>query len=105
MAPSALTVPFSVPRREARSSPRQRPAVAAWVGTGQEYVAVTPDDVTNTVSNTVSVIRTATKTVVKTIPVGTNPAGVAVTPDGTKVYVVNFTSNNVSVIHRPGTRW
>jgi YVTN family beta-propeller protein len=52
--------------------------------------------------NTVSVIRTATNTVVKSIPVGTFPNGVAVTPDGTKVYVSNTASGNVSVIHRPG---
>jgi YVTN family beta-propeller protein len=48
------------------------------------------------------VIRTATKMVVKTIPVGLLPYGVAVTPDGTKVYVANFNDNTVSVIARPG---
>ena len=53
-------------------------------------------------SNNVSVIHTATNTVVKTIPVGTSPVGVAVTPDGTKVYVANIGSNTVSVIARPG---
>src|SRR5215831_11877612 len=54
--------------------------------------------ITNSGSNTVSVIDTATNTVVSTIPVGTAPAGVAVTPDGSKVYVTNFLSNTVSVI-------
>ena len=49
-------------------------------------------------SNTVSVIATATNTVVKTIPVGSKPVGVAVTPDGTHAYVTNFGSNTVSVI-------
>ena len=49
--------------------------------------------------NTVSVIDTATNTVVATIPVGNFPLGVAVTPDGTKVYVANFSDNTVSVIH------
>jgi YVTN family beta-propeller protein len=48
------------------------------------------------------VIHRPGNTVVKTVPVGTNPGGVAVTPDGTKVYVTNFGSNNVSVIARPG---
>ena len=38
-------------------------------------------------------------TVVKTVPVGTNPVGVAVSPDGTHVYV---TANTVAVIARPG---
>jgi autotransporter-associated beta strand protein/YVTN family beta-propeller protein len=44
------------------------------------------------------VIDTATKTVVATIPVGTAPQGVAITPDGQFVYVANFTSNTVSKI-------
>ena len=57
--------------------------------------------ITNSGSNTVSVIDTATNTVVSTIPVGISPGGVAVTPDGSKVYVTNFLSNTVSVIrHR-----
>jgi YVTN family beta-propeller protein len=63
---------------------------------------VTPDGskvyVTNVNSNTVSVIDTATNTVIATIPVGTTPQGVAVTPDGSKVYVANSDSNTVSVI-------
>src|SRR5215831_3382169 len=54
--------------------------------------------ITNSGSNTVSVIDTATNTVVSTIPVGISPGGVAVTPDGSKVYVTNFLSNTVSVI-------
>jgi YVTN family beta-propeller protein len=52
--------------------------------------------VTN-LSGTVSVIDTATNTVVATIPVGTFPSGVAVTPDGTRVYVTNL-FNSISVI-------
>ena len=35
-------------------------------------------------------IASATNTVTATIPVGQLPYGVAVTPDGSKVYVVNF---------------
>src|SRR5256885_2255641 len=53
--------------------------------------------VTNIISNTVSVIDTATNTVVATIPVGLAPLGVAITPDGTRAYVANG-SNIVSVI-------
>jgi YVTN family beta-propeller protein len=41
--------------------------------------------VANSGSNNVSVINTATNTVVATIPVGTNPNRLAVTPDGTHV--------------------
>ena len=46
-----------------------------------------------------SVIDTATNTVIGSpIPVGGSPYGVAVTPDGSKVYVTNDLSNTVSVI-------
>jgi YVTN family beta-propeller protein len=55
--------------------------------------------VANTGDNTVSVIATATNTVVGSpIAVGMAPQGVAVTPDGTKVYVANQGAANVSVI-------
>jgi YVTN family beta-propeller protein len=54
--------------------------------------------ITNSASDTVSVISTATNTVIATIPVGTLPDGVVVTPDGSKVYVTNSTANTVSVI-------
>src|SRR5262249_33737345 len=52
--------------------------------------------VTNSGSNTVSVIDTATNTVVANVPV-VSPIGVAITPDGTHAYVTNFTGT-VSVI-------
>src|SRR5215471_17546506 len=47
---------------------------------------------------TVSVIDTTSNTVAATIPVGSAPTGVAVTPDGSRVYVTNFNDNTVSVI-------
>src|SRR5215211_5229812 len=53
--------------------------------------------VINTFGNTVSVIDVATNTVVATVPVGSTPAAVAVTPDGTFAYVIHFNST-VSVI-------
>src|SRR5215831_12659939 len=54
----------------------------------------------NSGANTVSVIATATNTVVGSpIPVGAAPFGVAVTPDGTKAYVAHdSTPGAVSVI-------
>lgn len=45
--------------------------------------------VTNSSSQSVSVIDTATNAVVDTIPVGANPTGVAITPDGAFAYVTN----------------
>ncbi|MFI5775397.1 beta-propeller fold lactonase family protein [Streptomyces sp. NPDC051658] len=65
----------------------------AWASPGPNaYVA-------NGVSNNVSVIDTTTNTVVGSpIPVGNNPAGVAITPNGQRAYVTNGGSNNVSVI-------
>ena len=66
-------------------------------------MAITPDGarvyVANGGTGTVSVIDTATNTVIGSpIPVGTAPQGVAITPDGTRVYVANQNSNSVSVI-------
>ena len=58
--------------------------------------------ITNSSSNTVSVIDTATNTVTATVDVGFFPYGVAVSPDGSKVYVTNrgsgTESGTVSVI-------
>jgi YVTN family beta-propeller protein len=68
------------------------------VGLGTATVqAQTRAYVANFGSNTVSVIDIATNTVVATIPVGVEPAGVAITPDGTRAYVTNFVGT-VSVI-------
>jgi len=74
-------------------------------GSFPEGVAVAPDGkhvyVANSNRGTVSVIDTATNTVVGTpIPVGFGPFGIAVTPDGKHAYVTNASSssNNVSVI-------
>ncbi len=54
--------------------------------------------VANSSGNSVSVIDTATNTVVATIPVGVAPRAVAVTPDGKNAYVTNQLSKTVSVI-------
>jgi YVTN family beta-propeller protein len=71
-------------------------------------VAITPDgtrayvtnagDPFNSANGTVSVIDTATNTVVASIPVGILPEAVAITPDGTRAYVANTTSGTASVI-------
>jgi YVTN family beta-propeller protein/autotransporter-associated beta strand protein len=87
VAPTAIPVglsPFAAP------SP-----VAAAVRGDESLVYVTnPGGI-----NTVSVINTATNTVVATIPVGIVPELLAISPDGTRVYVPNQGSNTVSVIN------
>jgi YVTN family beta-propeller protein len=57
--------------------------------------------ITNSGSNNVSVIDTATNNVTATIFVGFDPSGVAVTPNGKNVYVTNTNNGDpgtVSVI-------
>jgi len=44
------------------------------------------------------VIDTSTNTVAATVGAGANPSRVAVSPDGTRAYVTNSGSSNVSVI-------
>lgn len=55
--------------------------------------------ITNSADNTVSVIDTSNNNVVDIVKVGSNPNGVAISPDGEKVYVTNEYSNTVSVIN------
>src|SRR5688572_25138167 len=50
------------------------------------------------VSGTVSVIDTASNTVVGTIDVGLDPCGMALSPSGDRLYVTNANSDTVSVI-------
>src|SRR5574339_414917 len=54
--------------------------------------------ITNEMDNTVSVIDTAAGKVIASVPVGTRPDGVAITPDGKFVYTANFEADTVSVI-------
>ncbi len=80
-------------------------AVACLLGNGQSLAQNAY--ITNRVSSTVSVINTATNTVIATIPIDNGspgpgpfpgPGGVAVSPDGSKVYIANIEFNTVSVI-------
>jgi YVTN family beta-propeller protein len=49
---------------------------------------------------TVTVTDIDTNTVQATVHVGQKPSGIAVTPDGTRIYVTNKKSSTVSVIDR-----
>lgn len=73
------------------SSPVTATITVTPLSTGYAYIA-------NSISNSVSVINTATNLVVSTIPVGQNPTGLSVSPDGKAVYVANQRSNSISVI-------
>ena len=55
--------------------------------------------VTNSGSNTVSVINTTTDLISATLTVGNVPTGVAITPDGSKLYVTNYEDGTVSVVN------
>ena len=50
------------------------------------------------------VIDTASNQVTATIPVGKRPWNMAITPDGSKLYVANGRSNSVSVIDTASAR-
>jgi len=67
-------------------------------------VTVTPQKaglayISNYGSNTVSVLRTTSNTIVATIPVGAGPWAVSVSPDDSRVYVTNNIGGTVSVIN------
>lgn len=66
-------------------------------------VALSPDGAllyaSNRGNNTVSVISTADRRLLKTINVGSTPSGLGVTPDGAFVYVANQGSDTISVIN------
>jgi YVTN family beta-propeller protein len=63
-------------------------------------VNIAPNSSGNIEPSNVSVINTSTNTeVLPRIPVGTSPFAVAITPDGTFAYVVNWWSHDVSVIN------
>ncbi len=54
--------------------------------------------VTNTPADTVDVIDPPTRKVVSRVPVGVDPVGLAVRPDGKELWVANHVSDSVSVI-------
>ena len=77
----------------------------AEIGVGEEprCVVIHPDNdkeayVTNGISGTVSVVNLEPAQLVATIPVGAEPRGCALTPNGTLLYVANHTEGTVSII-------
>ena len=64
-------------------------ALSGLGGSSQVALAQTRAYVANFGSNNVSVIDTSSNTVIATVMVGSQPQGIAVTPDGANVYVAN----------------
>ncbi len=71
-----------------------------WLQGGEGYVAIDGNTayVTNTGANSVSVVNLVNDSVTSTIAVGSSPAGIAVNPAGTQVWVANELDNSVSII-------
>src|SRR5438552_3987779 len=79
----------------------------AWLVTPVPAIAqnayITNQGVYPNFSNSVTVIDTATNAVSASVAVGRHPVGVAVKPDGSKVYVANRGNGTVSVIDATNT--
>lgn len=78
------------------------PAFTSFADASQPipYLYVATGHADDSATGAVSVINTTTNAVVATVPVGTQPAGVAITPNGAFAYVANsgMGSSSVSVI-------
>jgi uncharacterized protein (TIGR03437 family) len=99
----AVTLQGGISEAHAATTVSLISTIPVGVGTSPQIAAInaagTRVYVSNTGNNTVSVIATATNTVVTSIPVGTTPSKLVVSPDGTTVYVGNSgAGGGVSVI-------
>ena len=64
----------------------------AWAPDGRHLYVI------NSGNDTVSVMDTATRRVVTTIPMPADPTSIAVLPNGRKGYVTNLTDGTVTVL-------
>lgn len=73
-----------------------------YISSKSSAIALSPDGkylwAVNRDSNSVSVVDTATRRLIYTIPVGREPRVLAITPNGQRVFVANALDNGVSVI-------
>lgn len=102
-----ITSPLNATAHAARAPFGWVPATLALIlvlAAGLPAAAAPSAYVANSASNNVSVIDTATNTVVTIVFVGADAHGVAVTPDGTRVYVTLEGSASVAVIDTATTR-
>jgi|GEM_PF-4374714 len=73
-------------------------------GTYSITLTITDDKgFTNQISKPITVMAGQSATAA-TIPVGTRPVGLAINRDGTRLYVLNYASNDVSVISLPDNK-
>jgi len=61
--------------------------------------------VSNSCSNTVTIINLPFEMIEATVPVADSPAGIAATPNGDYIYVAHIDSNMVGVIEFEGSSW
>jgi YVTN family beta-propeller protein len=55
--------------------------------------------ITNERSNDVTVVEVSTARVLRTIPVGRRPRGIAGSPDGSRIYIANSDANSITVVN------
>ncbi len=87
-----------IPRRTVSCPNTPAKALAAYTFPALQCGVGSPDLDPITRLPDLSVIATATNTVLATISVGEAPLGVEITPDGAFAYVANFGGASVSVI-------
>ncbi len=84
-------------------SPHEPPGHALFTSPQSNPIALSPDGsrlyVVNTTSDSLSIIDTATKKVLKELKVGLEPVSVAVRPDGNRVWVANHLSDSISIVN------
>src|SRR6185369_9815241 len=68
------------------------------IGTASSLQGAPLAYITNTGTNTISIIDTETDTVVNTVTVGTSPNGVTINSQGTLLYVGYQSLNTIAVI-------
>ncbi|MCX6355661.1 MAG: PQQ-binding-like beta-propeller repeat protein [Candidatus Aureabacteria bacterium] len=97
--PTPTPIPTNTPTITPTSTSTYIPAPAI-----SSYAYVTNAGSKEAPGNTISRIDLSSFTVDRTITVGLTPMGIAITPDGTWLYVVNNDSDSVSVIHTGDAR-
>ncbi|WP_158243982.1 YncE family protein [Mycobacterium sp. 4858] len=83
--------------------PGHQAEIAAWLSAGALTLGVgaalaSAGYVIDSSGNTVTAVNTATDKVITTIPTGSEPPGLAVSPDGAELYITDYGDNTASMI-------